>query len=181
MLTRDIILHELRDHDATRPYLPSSPYLDEIAHQKGLPSEEHLWGPRDYFKGDYYKNPVCHFASEIGYHGCNAADSLKKFISPDSLLQMGTSAEGCKNGEWLLHATCMETTSSAEGEFEAAENSAVVISELPEKDHAFYYIEWRTKAGNGVNHHACSLGEKWAFEKYLENMKKAGFYQEFFE
>lgn len=317
VLTRDIILHELRDHDATRPYLPSSPYLDEIAHQKGLPSEEHLWGPRDYFKGDYYKNPACHFASEIGYHGCNAAESLKKFISEESLSKMGTSAEGCRNGEWLLHATCMETTSSAEGnifayriplmisqveriftekkenlsefsmqsqisqaeadkyfierfrmekwrktgiiwwniidgwpqisdaavdwygrkklafyyirraqqpfvmlfgeptegkmklyavndlqekvkgsylvrnlengeiaaqgEFEAAENSAVVISELPEKDHAFYYIEWRTTAGNGVNHHVCSLGEKWTLEKYLENMKKAGFYQEFFE
>lgn len=70
---------------------------------------------------------------------------------------------------------------AAQGEFEAAENSAVVISELPEKVHAFYYIEWRTTAGNGVNHHACSLGEKWTFENYLENMKKAGFYQEFFE
>ena len=32
-----------------------------------------------------------YFASEIGYHGCNAAESLQKFISSDSLLQMGMS------------------------------------------------------------------------------------------
>ena len=32
VITRDIILHELRNHDATRPYLPSSPYLDPTAY-----------------------------------------------------------------------------------------------------------------------------------------------------
>lgn len=113
-LTRNVILHELREHDATRPYLPSSPYLDETAYACGLPSEDHLWGPRDYFKGDYYKNPKCHFASEIGYHGCNSPESLQKFIPESSLAQIGSS-KGCQNPDWLVHAAGMETTTTEEG------------------------------------------------------------------
>lgn len=316
VLSRNVILHELRNHDATRPYLPSSPYLDETAYHSGLPSENHLWGPRDYFKGEYYKNPVCHFASEIGYHGCPNVKSLQKFIPEASLSGMGTS-EGCGNADWLVHAACMETTSSEQGNpyayriplmisqaerifterkndlnafalqsqvsqaeadkyfierfrmekwrktgiiwwnmidgwpqisdavvdwygskklafyyirrsqqpfammadepkegkmclyavndlqeaatgtytvknlstgetvkkgvLEVAANSSAVVAEIAERDHAFYLIEWNTNAGSGVNHHACSLGEKWRFEDYLECMKKAGFYSEWAE
>lgn len=36
---------------------------------KVLP-ENHLWGPRDYFKSDYYREAPALFASEMGYHGC---------------------------------------------------------------------------------------------------------------
>ena len=61
----------LWNHDTTRPYIPSSPYIDEEAFKSHEPtSEEHLWGPRDYFKGNFYRNSVCHCASETGYHGC---------------------------------------------------------------------------------------------------------------
>lgn len=67
------------------------------------------------------------------------------------------------------------------GEVETADNSVREIAEIPAEDHAFYLIEWQTDAGDGVNHHACSLGEKWVFEEYMENMKRAGFYQEFSE
>lgn len=107
VITRDIILHELRNHDATRPYLPSSPYLDSIAYKYGMPSEDHLWGPRDYFKGNFYGNSECHFASEIGYHGCPSPESIKKFI-PEESLPGQSIYEICDNPDWLIHAAGME-------------------------------------------------------------------------
>ena len=107
-LTRGVILRELRNHDATRPYLPSSPYLDETAFRYGAPSEDHLWGPRDFFKGEYYSTAECHFASEIGYHGCPSPASIQKFISAESLPKQSI-YEICDNPEWLVHAAGMET------------------------------------------------------------------------
>ncbi len=311
-LSRDVIPNELRNHDATRPYLPSSPYIDQVAYLHGLPSEEHLWGPRDYFKGDFYKNPVCYFASEIGYHGCPSPKSLQKFIPEESLLCWGDT-KTCTNKDWLAHCTAMELenpnawyiyriplmTSQVDriftyvgkdldtyarqsqisqgeavkyfiehfraekwrktgllwwnaidgwpqisdavvdwygtkkiayhyikrsqnpfmimidepkdgimnlvacndsrshltvnytvknlsdgsaidsGSFEIEPDGKLVIKSLPEIDHAFYFIEWNTQLGYGKNHHACSLGDKWDYEKYAECMKKAGFYDEF--
>lgn len=310
VLTRNVILHELRNHDATRPYLPSSPYLDSVAYACGLPSEDHLWGPRDYFKGDFYKNPVCHFASEIGYHGCNSPESLKKFIPAASLSEMGTSAR-CDNPDWLVHSAGIETANTEdgnpyayriplmisqveriftqkkddlssfakqsqisqaeadkyfiekfrtekwrktgivwwnvidgwpqvsdavvdwygckklaysyikrsqqpfvmiigepengamplyavndlqekisgtysvknvmtnetirEGSFETEADGKAVLALLPETDHAFYLVEWQTQNGKGVNHHACSLGNKWTYEDYSKAIEKIGF------
>lgn len=107
-LTREIIMRELRNHDAIRPYLPSSPYLDEKAWRYGEPSESHLWGPRDYFKGDYYAKSNCHFASEIGYHGCPSPKSIEKFIPQESLPKKHIQ-EIYENADWLTHAACMET------------------------------------------------------------------------
>ena len=106
-LTRDVILKELRNHDATRPYLPSSPYLDEVAWRYGRPSEDHLWGPRDFFKGDFYGNAACHFASEIGYHGCPSPESIKKFIPADSLPK-NSIQDIYENPDWLIHAAGIE-------------------------------------------------------------------------
>lgn len=111
-LTRKILPEAIRQHDPVRDYLPSSPYIDEIAFQKNayatsthncysLP-EDHLWGPRDYFKGDYYHSAKSHFASEIGYHGCPSPHSIRKFISPEKLWPP------TDNDEWLIHAACME-------------------------------------------------------------------------
>lgn len=107
-LTRDVVLRELRNHDATRPYLPSSPYLDEVAWKYGMPAEDHLWGPRDFFKGDFYGNAECHFASEIGYHGCPSPESIKKFIPAESLPK-NSIKEIYDNPDWLVHAAGMET------------------------------------------------------------------------
>ncbi|MBQ8308611.1 MAG: hypothetical protein IJX96_02130 [Clostridia bacterium] len=311
-LTRDVILRTLRNHDASRPYLPSSPYIDSYAFYHGLPSEDHIWGPRDYFKGEYYKNPPCHFASEIGYHGCPSPKSLEKFISKESINDRGNS-KICTNPEWLAHATAMETDApdtyyvyriplmvsqverifgnasddistfarqsqisqaeavkyfiehfranngrktgllwwnmidgwpqisdavvdwygvkklayhyikrsqspfvmllgepenglmelmatndsreniSAEytvknlatgetvvtGKIELEADGKAVAETIPYIDHAFFLIEWKTERGNGVNHHACSLGDTWQYEQYINCMKKAGFYDEF--
>lgn len=106
-LTREVLLDVVSEFDGTRPYIPSSPYIDSTVFESaGKPSEDHLWGPRDYFKCDFYnKNSVCHFASETGYHGCPSVTSLKRFISADSLDKRGDNTV-CDNVEWLTHATC---------------------------------------------------------------------------
>jgi beta-mannosidase len=102
-LTRKVLPEVIQAEDPGRDYLPSSPYIDAQAYKEGdrwLP-ENHLWGPRDGFKSDYYRTSVCHFASEIGYHGMPSVESIKQFISEGSLWPAGNPG----NPEWLLHAT----------------------------------------------------------------------------
>lgn len=106
ILTRVILPEILRRNDPARPFLPSSPYIEGGVFDAGKAEfvpERHLWGPRDYFKSDFYKNSYAHFASETGYHGCPSLESVRKFISPDKLWPPED------NDEWLAHATCMET------------------------------------------------------------------------
>lgn len=104
IITRKVIPQLLEMHDFTRPYLPSSPYMDEVAYQKGTAyiSEDHLWGPRDYYKSEFYKNSLAHFASEIGYHGVVSPESVKKFISADKIWPYKD------NDEWIVHAASPE-------------------------------------------------------------------------
>lgn len=112
IITRNAIPSAISQKDyykgfETRPYLPSSPYCDIVAYETKRPmSEEHLWGPRDYFKGNFYKTSVCCFASETGYHGCPAPDSLRKFIAPENLWPWREEGKDYANKAWLAHATC---------------------------------------------------------------------------
>lgn len=101
VLTRRVIPAVLEAEDPSRAYLPSSPYVDEVAYASGerLLPEDHLWGPRDYYKSEFYLDPPAHFASEIGYHGCPDPESVAEFISPERLWPP------TDNPEWLLHAT----------------------------------------------------------------------------
>jgi beta-mannosidase len=101
-ITREILPEVIKRHDKNRPYIPSSPYLDKqvVDYGREYASEQHLWGPRDYYKSPFYINSICHFASEIGYHGCPSPESVKKFIEPSHLWG------DIKNDEqWLLHST----------------------------------------------------------------------------
>ena len=108
IITRKVLSDVIYREDHVRPYLPSSPFVDEYAFKtkKPLP-EDHLWGPRDYFKGDFYRNAVARFASEIGYHGCPSVKSLKKFIKPEKLWPI-FDEKGMANDDWLAHATALE-------------------------------------------------------------------------
>ena len=106
VLTRKILPEAVRLHDGTRPYIASSPFLDAEAFGKTLYGkdhyvlpEDHLWGPRDYFKGEFYTKSPSKFVSEIGYHGCPSPESITKFISPDKMWPFQN------NEEWDLHAT----------------------------------------------------------------------------
>ncbi len=111
-VTRRVIPEVLETHDFTRPYLPSSPYIARSALltstlTPGVLPEDHLWGPRDYFKGEYYTTNQAHFASETGYHGCPSPDSLRRFLAPEALWPV-LDASGNANADWLTHAACME-------------------------------------------------------------------------
>ena len=106
-LTREVIPKCVELNDISRPYLPSSPYISEKAYAAGFRSqaygtalpEDHLWGPRDYFKSEFYKNNRASFVSETGYHGCPALESIKKFITPEKVWPYEN------NDEWILHST----------------------------------------------------------------------------
>lgn len=101
-LTREVIPRTLNRVDPFRQFLPSSPYLSKEAYESNKPTpEDHLWGPRDYYKNDFYTKAVAHFASETGYHGCPSPASLKNFLSPECVWP-------CGNDEWHVHSTCME-------------------------------------------------------------------------
>ncbi len=113
LITRRLIPQIIQQEDPVRPYLPSSPYLDEHAYAscESL-SEDHLWGPRDYFKGAYYKNAKCAFASETGYHGCPAPRTLEKFIRSDQLYPI-TDENGKIQDDWLVKSSAMELRQGA--------------------------------------------------------------------
>ena len=110
ILTRKVLPDVIKNNDPFRSYLPSSPFISQKAYEEGkdrqIP-EMHLWGPRKYFKADYYSKAVCRFASETGYHGCPDVESLKKFLNEDKLWPWQD------NDEWLIHATCMEEKKNA--------------------------------------------------------------------
>ncbi|MBQ8203803.1 MAG: hypothetical protein IJZ75_05930 [Clostridia bacterium] len=102
-LTREVLPKVVRLNDIRRPYLASSPYYSKEFYEnksKGLVAPEgHVWGPRDYFKSDFYKNDKSHFISETGYHGCPDMESIKKFITPEKIWPYQD------NEEWNLHSS----------------------------------------------------------------------------
>ena len=107
--TRKVLPEVVRNYDIARPYIPSSPYVDSVAFEsRAKTPEDHLWGPRDYFKGKYYKGAKSCFASEIGYHGCPSPESLKKFISADQLYPV-LNEKDQGTPEYLVHAASMDT------------------------------------------------------------------------
>lgn len=102
VLTRQVLPQVLRANDPTRPYLPSSPYVSPRAFAEGIFNnlpEEHLWGPRDYFKSPYYLGAKAAFASEMGYHGCPSPSTLKKFCRPEYVWNGDVD-----NPDWMFHA-----------------------------------------------------------------------------
>ncbi len=107
-LTREVLPEICAQHDPGRPYLCSSPWFSPeagaLARQRGttpdlLTPEQHLWGPRDYFKSDFYRNTRASFVSEIGYHGAPAVQSIKRFTAPEAWWP------GRGNEQWNYHAS----------------------------------------------------------------------------
>ena len=109
--SRRTIPDVLFEYDLTRPYLPSSPYRSpDVVAGKAKPSEDHLWGAREYYKVPYYTNSPCWFASEMGYHGCPNRASLEKMMTKDGLYPWKEITGGNAkrdyhwNDEWQLKA-----------------------------------------------------------------------------
>ncbi len=122
VLTRKVLPDVLRIYDGFRPYLPSSPYVDEKAFallDTHSLAEDHLWGPRNYFKSEYYKNATALFASETGFHGCPSVESIKKFITKENLWPM-ILPTGRPNEDYIVHAASMETKHIGKYEYRIA-------------------------------------------------------------
>ncbi|MCU0521817.1 MAG: glycoside hydrolase family 2 [Anaerolineae bacterium] len=99
-ITRRVLPDAVFQADPYRPYLPSSPYVahEAVGHPELMP-EQHLWGPRDYYKSDFYTHHTAHFVSEIGYHGCPNVSSMRRFIDEDHLWPWQD------NDQWITHCT----------------------------------------------------------------------------
>jgi beta-mannosidase len=101
-LTREVIPQVVHRRDPQRAYVPSSPYVPPSvvgeADPWGSTPEQHLWGPRGYFKSPFYTQHSAHFIGEIGYHGCPNVSSIRLFISPERLWPWDN------NDEWQVHA-----------------------------------------------------------------------------
>jgi beta-mannosidase len=105
LISRRVLPEVCAELDPYRPYLESSPFVSREAAgepwqdtQLRMP-EQHLWGPRDYFKGPFYAGNTAHFASEIGYHGCPNVSSIRRFIADDALWPWQD------NHHWRAHAS----------------------------------------------------------------------------
>ena len=88
-VTRRTIPEALFALDPTRDYLPSSPWwspdlIKEYYTAKALP-EDHLWGPRGYYKDSFYSQSNPLFASETGYHGMPCRESLEQMFTPGNV------------------------------------------------------------------------------------------------
>ena len=133
ILTRRVIPSVLAQHDPERAYIPSSPYIDSRAYESGRAEntpEKHLWGPRDYFKSEFYTTSQASFASETGYHGCPAPASMEKFLTPERMWPWQD------NPEWQIHATCMEVGEDAQYAFRLplmAKQIKVLFDEEPQE------------------------------------------------
>jgi len=100
-INRQVLPEVIFRCDPYRQYLPSSPYISPEVAATGdhrLMPEEHLWGPRDYFKSTYYTEHTAEFVSEIGYNGCPGLSSLKRFLDEQHLWPWQN------NPQWILHS-----------------------------------------------------------------------------
>jgi len=160
ILTRKVLPDAVRRNDIGRPYLASSPYIaDEMAKKQNLPphkwdkypAEEHLWGARDWYKSDFYKQNKAHFVSETGYHGCPSLESIKKFISPDKVWPY------TDNAEWTLHSSDQRGRSHRVmlmekqvrqffGEVPAEPEEYILASQISQAEAKKYFLE-RIRAG----------------------------------
>ena len=152
LLTREVLRRAVGEHDYTRSYLPSSPYRSPAA--TGEPDrmpEKHLWGPRDYFKGDFYKNTFCHFASETGYHGFNSPTSLRRFLKdPETVFR----APGIPTDEYLVHASSMSTDMGEEYSYRIglAVNQVITLFGRVEETHADFVRQSQISQAEAVKY-----------------------------
>ena len=109
--SRQTIPNVLMEYDRSLSYLPSSPYASpDVFAGKAQPSEQHLWGPRDFYKTPFYTNSPAWFASEMGYHGCPARSTLERMMTRDCVYPWTkiTGDDPKKdfhwNDEWMIKA-----------------------------------------------------------------------------
>lgn len=108
VISRRVLPQVIYEMDPTRTFLPSSPYYSQAVYEKGshddLLPENHLWGPRGYYKDSFYTQAKASFVSEIGYHGCPNKSSLEKMFTKESVNPWLDGQVGLWNDEWMTKA-----------------------------------------------------------------------------
>lgn len=109
-ITREILPAVVFSNDPNRNFIISSPYFSPeviTSQNTKLLTEDHLWGPRDYYKSRYYTESEANFVGEAGYHGCPSLSSIKCFIDEEHLWPWKD------NLQWLTHCTAPQGKGSA--------------------------------------------------------------------
>jgi beta-mannosidase len=108
IISRKVLPVVVQEYDPFRSYLPSSPYIsDEFFHknkQRTLLPEDHLWGPRGYFKDPFYTETKARFVSEAGYHGCPSRETLEEMMDPEYVYPW------LDNDTWNVQWVCKAVT-----------------------------------------------------------------------
>ncbi len=166
-ISRKVLPRVLFSEDISRPYLPSSPFVSDDVYKKiAQPSENHLWGPRGYYKADFYTKSPAKFVSEIGYHGCPNKVSLEKMFTKEFVHPWGNGKVGIDfNKQWQCKAvTSFEwqtvgyeadrnrlmarQTKILFGEVPADFDDFIVASQIVQAEAKKYFVEMmRTKKG----------------------------------
>ena len=111
IISRELLPGLVRRFDPKTPYLPSSPYISSEAFRlagnridQSFAPEQHLWGPRGYYKAPYYTENHAKFVSEIGYHGCPNRQSLEKMFDADFIYPWTNQEDFIWNDQWQTKA-----------------------------------------------------------------------------
>ena len=119
VISRKVLPQVIYEMDPTRAFLPSSPYCSQAVYEKGshedLLPENHLWGPRGYYKDDFYTQAKARFVSEIGYHGCPNRTTLEKMFTKESVNPWLNDQVGLWNDEWMTKAVRIYPHSPKQG------------------------------------------------------------------
>jgi len=150
-VSRETIARVVYELDPTRPYLPSSPYYSPRIVEQGngdefLP-ENHLWGPRGYYKADYYVKNPSQFISEIGYHGCPNMATLKKMFTPECVNPWQNGELGMWNDEWQTKANRIYDEKFQGGRNDLMTNQVkTIFGEIPAKLEDFIFASQSVQA-----------------------------------
>ena len=119
IISRKVLPEMVRRLDPETPYLPSSPYISPESFRlageadprfeaypgkidQNFAPEQHLWGPRGYYKAPFYTENTAKFVSEIGYHGCPNRESIEKMMDKDFVYPWKNDFEW--NDQWQTKA-----------------------------------------------------------------------------
>jgi beta-mannosidase len=118
IISREVLPAVVRQYDPYRSYLPSSPYIsDPFFHAQKPHSqlpENHLWGPRGYFKAPFYTHSQSRFVSEAGYHGCPSRETLEQMLDADAVYPW--LEDGTWNAQWVAKAVAALPNDQAFGQ-----------------------------------------------------------------
>ncbi len=117
-------------HDPYRILIKSSPEIPEGFNMYNVP-EQHRWGPRAWFKDDFYAKHTAKFISEFGFHGCPSPSGIKKYIPDEYYWPLD-------NDIWAVHSTEDITIGKSNSRNQMMRNHVrIMYGEVPEDIETF--------------------------------------------